>query len=152
MRRVALAVFAVGLLGTFAAGRASAQYYPPSYGPVYGSGFGTYGPTGSTLSPWLNLTRGGNPAANYFLGVLPEFDRRRNQAEVARQLIDLDRRVETPPAQPLPTDEVLGNLTGGGLPPTGHPAAFANYGSFYNLTPTAAPASRGPQTGQSRGR
>ena len=156
MRRLTLTAFAVlGVLASLATGRASAQYNPPSYGNVYGPTYGNYGRAGPALSPYLNLTRGGNPAANYFLGVLPEIDRRRNQAEVARDIADLDRRVETPLAvqqvAPGPGD-VVTELTGGGLPPTGHPAAFGNYGSYYTFPTPGSQAARGPQAGQSRGR
>src|ERR1700733_13231450 len=95
MRRLTLTgLAALGLLGFLSVPSASAQGYP-YYGPSYGN----YGRSGPALSPWLNLTRGGNPAANYFLGVLPEMDYRANKAVVNSTLTDLERRVETP----LPT-------------------------------------------------
>jgi hypothetical protein len=155
MKRLTLTAFAVlGVFASLAAGRASAQYNPPSYGNVYGPTYGNYGRAGPALSPYLNLTRGGNPAANYFLGVLPEIDRRRNQAEVARDIADLDRRIETPTVQsvaPLAGD-VGAELTGGGLPPTGHPVAFGNYGSYYVQPTPGIPAQRGLQSGPARAR
>jgi hypothetical protein len=156
MRRLTLAAVAVlGVFASLATGRASAQYNPPSYGNVYGPTYGNYGRAGPALSPYLNLTRGGNPAANYFLGVLPEIDRRRNQAEVARDITDLDRRVDMPAVTPplvAPPGGVETELTGGGLPPTGHAAAFGNYGSYYAFPNPGSAAPRGPQAGQSRGR
>jgi hypothetical protein len=156
MRRLTLTAFAVlGVLGSLATGRATAQYYPPSYGPIasptYGT-YGTYGRYGPALSPYLNLTRGGNPAANYFLGVLPEMERRRNQAEVAREILDLDRRTEAAAAPPpLAPGDVAAELTGGGLPPTGHVVAYGNYGTYYALPTPGAPAARGPAA-RTRGR
>lgn len=146
MRRLVLTGFAaLGLLGFLAIGRASAQYYPP-YRPTYGS----YGRSGPALSPYLNLTRGGNPAANYFLGVLPEIDRRATKAEQGTAISDLERRTETPGAQPLAPDDVIGALTGGGLPPTGHPVAFTSYGTYYGLTAPAAQVPRGAPSTQIR--
>jgi hypothetical protein len=38
------------------------------------------GPVDPTLSPYLNMLRGGDPAANYFLGTLPDFQRRQEDA------------------------------------------------------------------------
>ena len=153
MRRLTLtALAAVGLLGFLATGRASAQYsdfYAPAYRP--GGAFGSYGRAGPALSPYLNLTRGGNPAANYFLGVLPELERRANQAEVGAMITNLDRRIEAPPTQPLPTtDDILGGVTAG-LPPTGHPAVFGNYGNYYGLPAPGTQAPR-PSAAQTRGR
>jgi hypothetical protein len=153
MRRLALTgLAAVGLLGFLTLGRASAQY-SQFYGPAYrpGGAYGSYGRGGPALSPYLNLTRGGNPAANYFLGVLPEIDRRATKAEVGTMISDLERRLENPPAQPLVSDDVIGGLTGGGLPPTGHAAMFTNYSSYYGLTPPGAQVPR-PAAAQVRGR
>jgi hypothetical protein len=52
------------------------------------------------LSPYLNLLRGGNPAANYYLGVVPERARRANEAQLGstvNQLIpDIGRLREEP--------------------------------------------------------
>src|SRR5262249_7491384 len=131
----------LGLLGFLASGKACAQYYPGSYG--------TYGRSRTALSPYLDLTRGGNPAANYFLGVLPEIDRRRTKVEQGAAITDLERRTETQGAQLQAEKGVLEELTGGGLPPSGHAATFTTYGTYYGLTPPAAPASRG-QTGRAR--
>jgi hypothetical protein len=148
MRRLTLTGWvALGLLGLLAPGRASAQYTQPYYGPGYGS----YGRSGPALSPYLNLTRGGNPAANYFLGVLPEVDRRRTKAEQAREITDLELRSDVLAQQELAGPNVVEELTGGGLPPSGHAAAFGNYGSYYGLAPPASPAAR-LRTTQARGR
>jgi hypothetical protein len=149
MRRHTLTVLvALGLFGLLAQGRAAAQFSPPSYGPGYGS----YGRSGPALSPYLNLTRPGNPATNYFLGVLPEIDRRRTKAEQGREITDLELRSDVLAQQQQALKEnVEQELTGGGLPPSGHAAAFTSYGSYYGLTPPASPAAR-TQSTQTRGR
>jgi len=82
-----------------------------------------YAPT-PALSPYLNLTRGGNPAANYYLGVLPEFDRRAFEANPP---------VNIPPNLLLPDvperfEDILP-----GLPQTGHVVGYQYYGSYYNV-------------------
>jgi len=139
-----MAIAVLGLLGLLATGKACAQnspYYPGSYG-----GYGR--PGGPALSPYLDLTRGGNPAANYFLGVLPEIDRRRTKVEQGTAITDLERRTEAQGAQLQATDEVLGFT---GLPPTGHAATFTTYGTYYGLMPPATPLMRG-QMGQTRSR
>jgi hypothetical protein len=150
MRRLTLTgLAALGLLALLGPGRASAQYFQPTYRPGYGS----YGRAGPALSPYLELTRGGNPAANYFLGVLPEMERRSTQAAFGTAIADLERRVEGPAAVPPGPEDVLGSLTGGGLPPTGHTAAFTNYSTYYSLTAPAAQAPRAAQSAQqARGR
>jgi hypothetical protein len=94
-----------------------AQQYP-NYRPGYG-------PSRPQLSPYLELLRGGNPAANYYLGVVPEFDRRRTQREFGTAILDLERRPET--TTPT-TDDLLPPLGG-----TGHPTYFLNYSSYFNL-------------------
>jgi hypothetical protein len=148
MKRLTLTgLAALGLLGFVSVQSASAQSYP-FYGPSYGN----YGRPGPQLSPWLNLTRGGNPAANYFLGVLPEMDRRANKVEVNATLMDLERRVELPgPMLPGAPDDVLGDLKTGALPPTGHAAVFTAYGTYFGLNPPSQPP-RTFQSAQPRGR
>src|SRR6516165_2454005 len=58
-----------------------------AFGQSYGSSIAfrpigppAWGPGGQPvlLSPYLNLIRGGDPAANFFLGTLAEFQRRQN--------------------------------------------------------------------------
>lgn len=89
---------------------------------------GGYGPyTRPGLSPYLNLLRGGNPAANYYLGVLPERDRRAVGLEVGAQLQELSQR----------TDALAAPESGLGvvreLPITGHPTYSLNYFGYYNF-------------------
>jgi hypothetical protein len=141
--RIGLA--APGLLVLLATGTASAQYNPNAYRPTAGS----YAPFSPVLSPYLDLTRGGNPAVNYFLGTLPEIDRRATQARQGAAILDLDRRLEAPPpGEPLLPTDVVGEVTKGALPPTGHAAVFTNYSTYYGLTaPTFQPQRTLPTTG-----
>jgi hypothetical protein len=124
MKRFVLALLASfpGLL-FLAPGSASAQMNymmgPPAYGPFYSP----------MLSPYLNLLRGGNPAANYFLGVLPEYQRRMNARAFSGAIQSLDQRAETPPATP----EELELYTP--LKSTGHATAFNNTLSYFPRMP-----------------
>jgi hypothetical protein len=90
------------------------------------------------LSPYLNMLRGGNPAANYFLGVLPEFQRRQNARVFGAAIQNLDQRVEAPPATP----EELELYTP--LKSTGHATAFNNTLNYFPRLPTTLrqPATR----------
>ncbi len=69
-------------------GPVSAQYYPypsmPGYSPQYQNNTG--------LSPYLNLLRGGDPAANYFLGTVPEFQRRSNFNYLQTKIQEIDQQ------------------------------------------------------------
>jgi hypothetical protein len=89
-----------------------------------------YTPPRQPLSPYLNLLRGGNPAVNYYLGVLPDRQQRRAEA------IDLFAGQE--PAPRSRVDDLDDTLPS--LPETGHAVRFLNYGPFYNLG-NSAPAS-----------
>jgi hypothetical protein len=130
MRSAILATLSLGALVAVATGPASAQY-----GPVYRPGLYPYGTPG--LSPYLDLTRGGNRAANYFLGTVPEIERRRNTALFGAAIQDLERR----PTTTEPTaDELVPTLPG-----TGHPVAFQSYYPYYNLGPV--PQTRQQQQG-----
>jgi hypothetical protein len=118
---VSLAVLAGVLIAS--AGRASAQggypYGPPrvpAYGPGYRPG----------LSPYLNLNRGGDPAVNYYLGTIPEFQRRANAQLFSSQIAGLEAR---PPA-------VVGGASPDAdlftpLPATGHLTAFQNTAAYF---------------------
>jgi hypothetical protein len=125
MKRLGLAAFAVVLV--VGSGAARAQFQPPSR-PNYGPG---YRPQ---LSPYLNLIRGGDPAANYYLGTLPEFQRRSNAQLFSSEISDLDRRV----FGAIATQEQRLEQP---LPGTGHPTAFGYTGYYYGGTPP-------PGTGQ----
>jgi len=94
----------------------------------------TGGAPSPALSPYLNITgRGGNPAVNYYLGTLTEFDRRAFQSNVSNQ--GMTQSLLLP--QPLLNfDEIVPDLgTVKTLSPTGHQAVYNMYGSFYQFNP-----------------
>jgi hypothetical protein len=101
-------------------------YLPPQYGPGYQT----------PLSPYLNFLRGGDPAANYFLGVVPEFQRRQNAAQFRSQIQGL--QILTAPLR-NPPEGPEADLPRGFIP-SGHAATFGFTGSFFG----------GPQTGVPR--
>jgi hypothetical protein len=111
-------------------------YARPGYNPV----------SGPQLSPYLNLLRGGNPAANYFSGVLPEIDRRLNSQVFSAEIQDLERRLIVTPQQPV--DELIA----GALPGTGHPVQFLNDSPYYNRTGVYRPGSAPLAGGRQRSR
>jgi hypothetical protein len=87
MRQLLVAA-ATAVLGLTGVGSAAAQFYPrPTPPPNYGVGFRP------GLSPYLNITRGGSdPATNYFLQTLPEFQRRYNAQVFQEDITDLYAR------------------------------------------------------------
>jgi hypothetical protein len=99
-----------------AAAAGQAQYSPPGPGRSY------FSPRGPNLSPYLNMLRGGDPAANYFLGVVPEQQRRYNERLFQSEIQELQRREEALDTLGLSTT----------LPGTGHPAVFNNTLSYFN--------------------
>ena len=82
-----------------------------------------------TVSPWLDLTRGGSPAANYYLGVLPEYQRRYEMG-LPRLTLELPRYDATV------DDRVNLDVLEKQLPPTGHPTGFLIYNSYFNNLPS----------------
>jgi hypothetical protein len=143
-------LFSIGIaaLGVFlaTAGGAWAQgYYPGAPGVYPGYQRPNFGaaPT-PALSPYLNLLRGGDPAANYYLGVLPELDRRANAIQFQSSINTIQQRLglETTPEGILSIPRE-----------TGHPSYFLTYGSYYTFgvaRPGQALAT--PQTPPRRGR
>jgi len=107
--RWAFALVGLIALSPLATPVASAQLgprRPPQYGPGYRP----------QLSPYLNLIRGGDQAANYFLGVQPEQRRRADAYDFRTAITDLE----------VKSSQVL---------ETGLPAvAFDNRGTFFNNT------------------
>lgn len=132
-------VIALGLLGCVAVEPAAAQFYPGYTTP--------HGRRNPALNPYLNLTRGGNPAVNYFLGVLPELDRRAVTEQQGAVLLDLERRLEAPTVGDLGE-----RAADGALPPTGHPAVFANYSTYYSMPSLPGQAATTRQPLRTRGR
>jgi hypothetical protein len=128
-RLLAISLVALAALLGLSPGTASAQYYRPLGPPNYGPGYR------APLSPYLNLLRGGDPAANYFLGTVPEFERRSNDRVFRSALRELDERERERVVQ---TAETEGLLTP--LPSTGHPTAFMNTASYFGqFTPRTPP-------------
>jgi hypothetical protein len=118
-----LAFVVLGLAGRPAVAQNIYPYQPPQYGPGYQT----------MLSPYLNMLRGGDPAANYFLGVLPEFQRRQNAAQFSTQISGLQAQIA-----PLLTPEeiIAAREKPKGLLPAGQiPYAFGYYGTYFNQVP-----------------
>jgi hypothetical protein len=110
---------AIVVVGGFA-GSASAQtaFNPnPPVGAPYSR---------PALSPYLNLLRGGNPAANYYMGVLTEYDRRYQQSRIGLPN-------DTPILEPTLDDRADLDVPDRRLPPTGHPAGFLLHQGYFNL-------------------
>jgi hypothetical protein len=110
-------------------GNATAQFAQPQpYNqPRYGVG---YQPP---LSPYLNLLRGGNQAANYFLGTVPEIERRQNSQLFRSALLELDQKVSR---------ETVELGLAAPITSTGHITAFGNTGGYFGSTTVRPPASR----------
>ncbi len=134
MKRFSLAAVIAMAVGTLA-GPAQAQivypYMPPQYGPFYQT----------QLSPWLNFLRGGDPAANYFLGVLPEFQRREYNHLFRAQIGQL-QILTAPLANPLSEPLELARLPRR-LGPSGHPTSFGYTATFFPAPPAGAAQRRG---------
>jgi hypothetical protein len=95
--------------------------YGPPRGPAYGPG---YRPG---LSPYLNITRGGgDPAVNYFLGTIPEFQRRANAQLFSSQIADLETRPPAVGAGGVADADLFNPLAS-----TGHLTAFQNTAGYF---------------------
>jgi hypothetical protein len=127
---LALTAAAAGLAG--AAGPAPAQYTAPLSRPNYGPG---YRPQ---LSPYLNLLRGGDPASNYFLGVIPEQQRRANTQLFRQEISALE--VEAAQSRLAPQDADIFQP----LHRTGHPTAFGNTVTYFGQTNSLSMPLRAP--------
>jgi hypothetical protein len=129
MRRLLSApLWAAALAGGLVMPPARAQN--PYANPV---GPGGYRPP--TYSPYLNLLRPGNPAANYYGLVRP-------QVTFANAIQGLQREITATAAQ-----VAAGDQTDPGLPTTGHTTSFLNYSHYFSLgggggTTRPAPAGR----------
>jgi hypothetical protein len=89
-------------------------FQPPRFGPGYQT----------PLSPYLNFLRGGDAAANYFLGVLPEQQRRQDRNIFQGQIQGLTNLLPAPPG-------VRNRDIDTPLLSTGHPTAFGYTGSYF---------------------
>ncbi len=84
--------------------------------------------TGGTpilLNPYLNLTRQGDPSANYFLGTLAESQRRQNATDFRSSIDDINAR-ERHLAEDLPQPR--------GPIPSGTYSLVNNTGGYFNNT------------------
>jgi hypothetical protein len=81
------------------------------------------------------MLRGGDPAANYFLGVVPERQRRVNDRIFQSEIQQLYRRDENGPTAGLSSV----------LPPTGHSAVFNNTFTYFNSYGVRAGVQQQPQ-------
>jgi hypothetical protein len=75
------------------------------------------------LSPYLDLTRTGDPAINYYLGTLPEIQRRRFEQSAGAAISDLERGQGSPT---LSANDLMPPL-----PQTGHRTTFNNLGGYF---------------------
>jgi hypothetical protein len=115
MTRILVAWLAVACLAVLSApafGQAGRSRGRPNWGPGYQP----------QLSPYLNLLRGGDPASNYYLGVVPEVNRRQFQREASAELAELEEDRGR-----LPQEDVPPALT------TGYPLP-RNFTQGYNNT------------------
>ena len=80
--------FFLGYSGDRACAQAGPYVTPGPYGASQ-YGYGT-----PRLSPYLNLLRGGKVTADYYLGPLPEVERRANAGLFGSQIQELERRVQ----------------------------------------------------------
>ena len=83
--RYVFLVAAASLLLVLSAGSVHAQQIGPRI-PQYGLGLRP------TLSPYLNLLRGGDTASNYYLGVRTEFQRRDDRTNLLTRTRELENR------------------------------------------------------------
>jgi hypothetical protein len=110
--------------------------YGPGLVSPYNSSFTRPGPN---LSPYLNLLRGGSPAANYYLGVVPEVERRSNAAAFRAGIQDLARSIENPLGE---SEQLFPSL-----PQTGHPVQFFNYSTYFGTGTPGRPQQQPGQAG-----
>jgi hypothetical protein len=98
-------------------GRGAGAMLGPPQPPQYGL---NYRPN---LSPYLNLLRGGDPAANFFLGTVPEFQRRSDAIQTQSRFRELDEQLRPDGpllsgTAPIPNStQRYFNNTGGYFPP-----------------------------------
>jgi hypothetical protein len=95
------------------------------------------------LTPYLDIARGGSPAINYFLGTLPEQERRANFGFLSSELQDLDNRVLN---AAIGLNVVNPILPGGPEKSTGAHPVFGTTGPFYGNTGSFY-GSNGPRFG-----
>jgi hypothetical protein len=115
----------LGFLWAASPGQAQTGYFRPG---------GAGGLNRPTTSPYLNLTRPGNTALNYYNLVRPEFEFR-NAVQGLQTQINQQQ-------QQLGNGQDVGE---GGLPVTGHAVQFQNFSHYF-------PRAGGPGTSLTQGR
>jgi hypothetical protein len=96
---------------------------PTANGPGYIGPASPFAPTPRpVISPYLNFLRGGSPAANYFLGTVPQLQAQAQAGQFVQPDISGPRAL----AAPGPEDIVPR------LPETGHMVQYMSYGPFYS--------------------
>jgi hypothetical protein len=113
----------VGLI-SLSTERACGQYYS-QYSNYRYPVPGTNPYASPRISPYLNLLRGGNPAMNYYLGVIPDVESRANAVRINQALTDLDRRASTPVVS-QDVESLVPTLA-----ETGHPTAFMTLSPYF---------------------
>ena len=134
MSRTLGASLTAGVVLFLAVGSAQAQTPPPYLynRPNYGVGFRP------RLNPYLDLANGGDPAINYYLGTLPELDRRATQRVYGSAINALAERALQPPPVSISDAELFTPL-----PTTGHPTTFGYTGPYFPA-PLARPRAGAP--------
>ena len=77
------------------------------------------------LSPFLNLIRGGDPSANYFLGTVNQRNQRFINQQIGSNIASLDEQLQPRQREDEFDELYLRRST------TGHPTAFQYYGSYF---------------------
>jgi hypothetical protein len=110
------------------AGTALAQYTP--YNPYTSSPYRTG--QRARLPPSLNMIRNEVPdVVDYFLGTIPERERRFNEVQFNTRIRNLELRA--PEAVPAPTEEEIP-----GVPTAGKPIGTRSSASYFKTEPPAA--------------
>jgi hypothetical protein len=135
-RLLTAAPFALGFLLAASNQSAWAQYGP--FQP-YGRTTTGYNPAARAplLSPYLDLRR--NAATNYYLGTIPEEQRRFQYRQLSSEIQNLERQI--PAAPVVPEEDQLPRLS-----ETGHGATFMNMSPYYTFGPPSAATGAAAQT------
>jgi hypothetical protein len=110
------------------------------------------------LSPYLNLLRAGDPAANYYLGTIPEEQRRQQAQQFGSDIRSLEVGEQRLASELAPQDRDLLRgqrdvvLTSGHLTATNTTLGYFGNTANYYPTPQFAPPLPTPLGGRPRGR
>jgi hypothetical protein len=138
-RLLTASALALGCLLAVSNQRVFAQFGP--YQPYGRTGTSGYNPAryGPLLSPYLNLRP--NAASNYFLGTIPEEQRRAQYRQLSTEIQGLEQRGAAP--APLTEEDLIPRL-----PETGHGVTFMNMSPYYTFGPSGSGTALGGQAGQ----